>query len=116
MHAPLSPAFRAEWRSLADLAPIADTWRRLAASALEPNVFYEPSFALCAARVFGEDAGATLVWSELGKLVGLFPARVERWRGGLWPVLPGWTHPYGPHGDHAGGAAYRQAAIATLPP
>jgi CelD/BcsL family acetyltransferase involved in cellulose biosynthesis len=97
MHAPLSPAFRAEWRNLAALADITDEWRSLAARALEPNVFYEPSFALHAAPLFGADAGAVLIWSR-GRLMGLFPGRIDRWRGGFRPVLIGWCHPYAPLG------------------
>ena len=42
----------------------ASEWRDLAARALEPNVFYDPAFALAAAPVFGADAGAVLVWSK----------------------------------------------------
>ena len=49
MHAPLSPAFRSEWCSIAALESIAEEWRELAARSLEPNVFYEPAFALAAA-------------------------------------------------------------------
>ena len=85
-----------EWRSVAELEPIADAWRELAARALEPNVFYEPAFALPAANVFGRDAGALLVWSGTSprKLLGFFPARIEPRRYGLkLPVLAGWTHP-----------------------
>src|SRR5215470_17345651 len=52
-----------EWRSFAELEPVVDEWRELAAHALEPNVFYEPAFARHAAPVFGRDAGAVLVWS-----------------------------------------------------
>ena len=69
--------------------------------ALEPNVFYEPAFALAAAPVFGRDAGAMLVWSgtEPRRLLGFFPARVETRRYGVnLPVLVGWTHPYAPLG------------------
>ena len=44
---------RVEWRPLAELGAIAAEWRELAARALEPNVFYEPAFALAAAPVFG---------------------------------------------------------------
>ena len=90
-----------EWRSLAELAPIAGQWRALAARALEPNVFYEPAFALVAAPVFGRDAGATLVWSGVTprRLVGFFPARIERRRYGFTlPILVGWSHAYGPLG------------------
>jgi len=64
-------------------------------------VFYEPAFALAAAPVFGRDAGAALVWSgtKPRRLLGLFPARVEKRRYGLkLPVLVGLTHPYGPLG------------------
>ncbi len=73
----------------------------LADRALEPNVFYEPSFALAAAPVFGRDAGAGLVWSRATppRLLGFFPARIERRRYGITlPVLVGWTHPYAPLG------------------
>ena len=93
-------AFKVEWRRLDELASIADAWRALAARALEPNVFYEPAFALAAAPVFGADAGAVLVWSGGGasrRLLGFLPARIERRRYGLaLPVLTGFTHPYGP--------------------
>ena len=73
-------SFAVEWRWLADLVAVADEWRSLAARALEPNVFYEPAFALAAGAVFGRDVGAVLVWSgdEPRKLLGFFPARVRR--------------------------------------
>ena len=93
--------FRVEWRPLADLTGIAAQWQSLAARALEPNVFYEPAFALAAAPVFGPDVGAGLVWSRVSpkRLLGFFPARIERRRYGIaLPVLVGWTHPYGPLG------------------
>jgi CelD/BcsL family acetyltransferase involved in cellulose biosynthesis len=94
-------SFAVEWRWLADLVAIADEWRCLAARALEPNVFYEPAFALAAGAVFGRDVGAALVWSGDApkKLLGFFPARVVRRRYGLTlPVLQAWTHPYAPLG------------------
>src|SRR5580692_5468621 len=94
-------ALAVEWRNLSELEPIADEWRELAARALEPNVFYEPAFALEAAKIFGGDAGALLVWSGTSprKLLGFFPGRVEPRRYGLkLPVLVGWTHPYAPLG------------------
>lgn len=90
-----------EWRNLAELAPLAGQWRALAARALEPNVFYEPSFALAAAPAVAGDAGAVLVWSTVPprRLVGFFPARIESRRYGVkLPVLVGLTHPYGPLG------------------
>jgi CelD/BcsL family acetyltransferase involved in cellulose biosynthesis len=94
-------ALAVEWRNLSELEPIVDEWRELAARALEPNVFYEPAFAQEAAKIFGGDAGALLVWSGTSprKLLGFFPGRVEPRRYGLkLPVLVGWTHPYAPLG------------------
>jgi CelD/BcsL family acetyltransferase involved in cellulose biosynthesis len=94
-------ALAVEWRNLSDLEPIADEWRELAARALEPNVFYEPAFALEAAKIFGHDVGALLVWSGTSprKLLGFFPGRIEPRRYGLkLPVLVGWTHPFAPLG------------------
>ena len=64
MHGTIDSLFRVEWRPLADLDAIATEWRDLAGRALEPNVFYEPSFALAAGPVFGRDSGAGLVWSR----------------------------------------------------
>jgi CelD/BcsL family acetyltransferase involved in cellulose biosynthesis len=90
-----------EWRDLSELKPIAQEWRELAAHALEPNIFYEPAFALPAAKIFGRDAGALLIWSGTSprKLLGFFPGRIEPRRYGLkLPVLVGWTHAYAPLG------------------
>jgi CelD/BcsL family acetyltransferase involved in cellulose biosynthesis len=91
-------AGRAEWKPLSALADIRAEWRDLGVRALEPNVFYDPAFALGAAPVFGADVGAVLVWSKASpRLIGLFPARIER-RYGVLSVLTGWTHPYAPFG------------------
>jgi hypothetical protein len=101
VHGTLQPVFRTEWQPIGKLGPIIPEWRSLAERALEPNAFYEPGFALAAAPVFGRNVYAGLVWSSdiPQKLVGLFPARVERRRYGMkLPVLVGWTHPYGPLG------------------
>src|ERR1700692_4140646 len=90
-------AFKVEWRDLPDLHAVVDEWRELAARALSPNVFYEPAFALAAAAAFGRDVGAVLVWSGNlpRKLLGFFPARVQRRRYGVQlPVLGGWVHPF----------------------
>ena len=90
-----------EWRIFTELASVVPEWRKLAACALEPNVFYEPAFALAAAPVFAPDAGALLVWSATSprRLLGFFPARIEKRRYGFnLPLLVGLTHPYGPLG------------------
>ena len=108
MHVPLDPLLRTQWRPLASLATEAAAWRELAPRALEPNVFYEPAFALAAAPVFAPDAGALLVSSAAGRLLGLFPMRIERRRYGFPPaMLMGFFHSYAPLGtplidrDHA---------------
>jgi len=90
-----------EWLDLAQLKAVVDDWRDLAARTLVPNAFYEPAFALAAAPVFGQGAGALLVWSGSmpRKLLGLFPARIVKRRYGLkLPLVVGWTHPYAPLG------------------
>jgi CelD/BcsL family acetyltransferase involved in cellulose biosynthesis len=117
----IESGFRVEWRPLAALADIAGAWQALAPRALAPNVFYEPAFALAAAPVFGGDAGAGLVWSRVSpsRLMGFFPARIERRRYGVaLPVLVGWTHPFGPLGtpllDRDAGAAVLSAWFAHV--
>ena len=90
-----------ERRPLASLSDCVEVWRRLAAHAAEPNVFYEPEFALAAAPALGRDVEAILVWSAdvPRRLVGLFPFRVAARRYGIkLPVLTGWTHPFAPLG------------------
>jgi CelD/BcsL family acetyltransferase involved in cellulose biosynthesis len=101
MHGMIESDFRVEWRPLVELTPIAAEWQSLAARALEPNVFLEPAFALAAAPVFGTGVGVGLVWSRASplRLMGFFPARIERRRYGVaLQVLVGWTHSYAPLG------------------
>ena len=114
MHGTIESLFRVEWRPLAELAPMAGQWRALAADALEPNVFYEPAFALAAAPAFGDDVGAVVVWSRThpARMLGFFPARIERRRFGVpLPVLVGWTHAYAPLGTPL---VDREAAAAVI--
>jgi hypothetical protein len=102
VHGTIESALRVEWRPLGDLGPVRTQWSGLASRAIEPNVFYEPTFAMAAAPMLGADAGAGLVWSRARpeRLLGFFPARVERRRYGIaLPVLVGWTHPYAPLGS-----------------
>jgi CelD/BcsL family acetyltransferase involved in cellulose biosynthesis len=101
VHGTIESRLRVEWRPLSELGAIAEEWRALAGRALEPNVFYEPAFALAAVALFGKAAGAVLVWAGATpqRLVGFFPARIERRRYGVpLPALVGWTHPYAPLG------------------
>jgi CelD/BcsL family acetyltransferase involved in cellulose biosynthesis len=93
--------FLTERRPLAALCDVVEPWRRLAARAIEPNVFYEPGFALAAAPVLGRDVEAILVWSADAprQLVGLFPVHAEARRYGVkLPLLVGWAHPFAPLG------------------
>jgi CelD/BcsL family acetyltransferase involved in cellulose biosynthesis len=101
MHGTIDSIFQVEWRPLRELATIAAEWQSLIARALEPNVFYEPAFALAAEPVFGAGVHAGLVWSRTapGRLMGLFPARIERHRyGPPLALMVGWTHSYAPLG------------------
>jgi CelD/BcsL family acetyltransferase involved in cellulose biosynthesis len=95
-----SMRFDIELRPLSELSSIADEWRALAARALEPNVFYEPSFALAAAPLLGADVHCGLIWSQAPRrLVGFFPVRIDRRRYGVpFAVMLGWTHPFAPLG------------------
>lgn len=89
-----------EWRPLAALAPDREAWRQLAERAVEPNVFYDPDFALAAAPALGAGVQAALLWSRAPsrRLLGFFPIRRERRYGPFWPVATGWTHPFAPLG------------------
>src|SRR5215475_12373539 len=101
VHGTIEPAYEVEVRPLAELASIEPEWRTLGARTLIPNIFYEPQFALAAAPVFGRNVSVSLVWSRgtTSRLVGLFPARIERHRYGLaWPIMVGWINPYAPLG------------------
>jgi CelD/BcsL family acetyltransferase involved in cellulose biosynthesis len=106
-----------ERRPLTALADIVEPWRRLAAHAAEPNVFYEPGFALAAAPVLGRDVEAILVWSAdmPRRLVGMFPFRVTTRRYGVkLPVLMGWTHPFAPLGTPLVDPDAVSAAVASF--
>ena len=65
----------AEEVPLETLEAMTAAWRDLAAAAIEPNAFYEPGFALPAARHFpvGERPRFIVVRAPGGRLMGLFP-------------------------------------------
>ena len=100
MLAPRDVAFTTEWRPLAGRAGLAAEWRALARRVVEPNVFYEPDFALAAAPALGRGTGAVLVRAaDQQRLIGLFPCRIEPRRYAVrLPLLMGWTHHYAPLG------------------
>jgi len=105
-------AGRAEWLPLGMAGAMQQDWQALSRRALEPNVFYDPAFALAAAPVFG-NPGAVLVWSKGGRLIGFFPCRIER-RYGVTTALTGWTHPYAPFGVPLVDRDEAEAAIAAF--
>jgi CelD/BcsL family acetyltransferase involved in cellulose biosynthesis len=103
MLAPAQTKLVAERRPLAALGDIIEPLRDLAARAAEPNVFYDPDFALPAAGApaLGRDVEAILVWSGDAprRLLGLFPFTISRRRYAVkLPLLVGWTHPFAPLG------------------
>ncbi len=91
---------------VADLEAYRASWEALAARAVEPNVFYQPTVLLPALRAFGATADLALVLvlgeppesarkADPPELLGLFP--LERRRAGTeWPVsyLRLWTGDY----------------------
>ena len=101
MLAPSHTMLTTERRPLAMLSDIIAPWRELAGRAAEPNVFYDPGFALAAAPVFGRNVEAILVWSAdtPRRLLGLIPFVVTARRYGVkLRLLVGWTHPFAPLG------------------
>jgi CelD/BcsL family acetyltransferase involved in cellulose biosynthesis len=114
MLAPSAPTLTAQWRSFAELAPLREQWRALAEHALEPNVFYEPAFALAAAPVFHPQAGALCVTTARGHLAGLIPLAVEQRRYGFsLPLLSVMVHPFGPLGTPLLARECAKAVIGT---
>lgn len=70
-----SGVFEANELSLEQMDAAQADWADLAARALEPNAFYEPGFALAAARHFpvSERPRFIVVRSRAGRMMGLFP-------------------------------------------
>ena len=96
--------FRVEWRPLGVIRTSVGDCHRMAVARRPRARAQRVSRARLRARgapVFGRDVGAGLVWSRPSpsRLMGFFPARIERRRYGIaLPVLVGWTHPYAPLG------------------
>lgn len=86
-----------ERRPFAACAAIEPEWRDLAARALEPNLFFEPDFALPAAQhlVDFRDTPVLLFWEGQAasrRLLGFVPARLRRKLLGH-DELEGWSNP-----------------------
>ncbi len=92
-------SLKAERRTLAALTDIVEPWRALCERAAEPNVFYDPAFALAAAPIFGQGVEAILIWDAAERLVGFFPFSVASRRYGIrLPLILGWTYHFAPLG------------------
>lgn len=94
----------AEFRPLRQCHTILDQWHDLAKRALQPNVFYEPEFALAAAQhlVGSEAVNVLLIWHQsrferVPRLVGFFPVTLP---GGILASrkIVGMTSPYAASG------------------
>jgi CelD/BcsL family acetyltransferase involved in cellulose biosynthesis len=108
-------SLKAERRPLAALADIVEPWRALCERAAEPNVFYDPAFALAAAPVFGRDVEAILVWDAADRLIGFFPFSVAARRYGIrLPLILGWTHHFAPLGTPLVDRDFRDEAITAF--
>ena len=88
--------FEVEWRKPDALDDIVEDWRDLCKRAVQPNVFFEPSYLINSAPRFGKNVVVALVWSadaSKRRLVALLPVR-NVLRNGVTPMLVGFTHPF----------------------
>ncbi|MGZ3410759.1 MAG: GNAT family N-acetyltransferase [Xanthobacteraceae bacterium] len=88
--------FDVEWRQPDALHDIVEDWRDLCVRAVQPNVFFEPSYLMNSAPRFGKNVVVALIWSAdttTRRLVALLPVR-NVLRSGVTPMLVGFTHPF----------------------
>ena len=91
-------------------------WRDLAKRAIEPNVFYEPGFALAAAQHLSEAGKPSfaLVFADAGSgdkdLLGVFPFTASKLDLGV-RIARGWRHPFNPSGTPLVDATHAHAVI-----
>ncbi len=89
-------------RPLAGGQAIAAAWADLAGRALAPNIFYEPEYALPAARPFGHGVQLLAVHADAAPgapLLAVWPFRVARFRWGVpLAAVIGWQHPFAASG------------------
>lgn len=88
----------ARWYDAQAMAARAEQWRDLAARAVEPNVFAQADYVLPALAHLGGAGVRILAIEEDGRLLGLMPVRLSRWRWGLPFCLAVHHLPYTPHG------------------
>lgn len=104
----------AVWYGPEQMAARAPQWRELAALAVEPNVFAEADYVLPALRHLGDRGVRFLAVERGGRLAGLLPVRLERWRWGLPLALAVHHIPYAPHGTPLVEAEGAQEVCAAL--
>jgi len=106
------------WLSLEALKPaaeVAQQWRELGRRALEPNLFYEADFAGAAARPFGKGVRVLMMHTQDGRLVLVWPFRIERARWGFpLGVMVGWRHPFASMGVPLVDAEFAERAVRAM--
>jgi CelD/BcsL family acetyltransferase involved in cellulose biosynthesis len=88
-------------------------WRKLAASAVEPNPFFEPEFILPAARAARRETPHLLIVEDGENWEACLPITEARWRRGL-PAWQTWRGMYGYLGTPLLASARPEAAESVL--
>ena len=83
----MSTRFSAQWTTLDDLIPEHESWSALAATAIEPNPFYEPHFLTASQRHLHPQTPIQCLiirdQTQSGQISGVFPLHRPLWRHGL---------------------------------
>ena len=115
----VSPALKVQVFDAAEAAGHEGAWLDLATRALEPNIFFEPAFALAAAQHLSEAGQPSFVFVfEAGsrggqRLVGAFPFTRSRLDVGA-PMLRSWQHAYNPIGTPLIDAEMAEATLTAF--
>ena len=113
------PALKVKVVDAAEAAEHETAWLDLAMRALEPNIFFEPAFALAAAQHLSEAGQPSFVFvfetssNEPERLLGVFPFTRSRLDLGA-PMLRIWQHAYNPMGVPLIDASMAEATIEAL--
>src|SRR5690606_23093128 len=100
-------------------ASLEHEWRQLAGAALEPNICYEPDFAIAAARHLRDTRTVrfVMIWrrgeSARERLIGCFPVMASRADIGT-PLLRGWINPQICNGTPLIDRAFAQEALGAF--
>ena len=113
------PALKVKVVDAAEAAEHETAWLDLATRALEPNIFFEPAFALAAAQHLSEAGQPSFVFvfetrsNAPERLLGVFPFTRSRLDLGA-PMLRIWQHAYNPIGVPLIDASMAEATIEAL--